>query len=67
MKRFFKTIFVLVLILFTQKIIFAQDLEKTVEIVVSGSGKTQDIAKEIAIEYFKSKPKSVTYNNVYWR
>ena len=49
MKRFFKTIFVLVLILFTQKIIFAQDLEKTVEIVVSGSGKTQDAAKEIAL------------------
>ena len=49
MKRLLKPLFVLVLILFTQQIIFAQDAEKTVEIVVSGSAKTQDEAKQLAL------------------
>ena len=49
MKKSLKRLFVLVLILFTQQIIFAQDTEKNVEIIVSGSGKTQDEAKQLAL------------------
>ena len=49
MIRLLKPLFVLVLILFTPQIIFAQDAEKTVEIVVSGSAKTQDEAKQLAL------------------
>ena len=49
MKRALKILFVLVLILFTQQIIFAQDAEKNVEIIVSGSGKTQEDAKQMAL------------------
>jgi len=49
MKSLLKPLFVLVLILFTQQIIFAQDVEKTVEIVVSGSGKTKEEAKQLAL------------------
>jgi hypothetical protein len=49
MKRLLKPLLVLVLILITQQIIFAQDVEKTVEIVVSGSAKTQDEAKQLAL------------------
>lgn len=49
MKRLLKPLLVLVLILITQQIIFAQDVEKTVEIVVSGSAKTKDEAKQLAL------------------
>jgi len=29
--------------------------------------KRLDAEKEIAIEYFRNQPKTVTYNNIYWR
>ena len=49
MKSILKTILILSQLLFLQKIVFAQDAEKTVTLVVSGQGKTQDEAKTNAL------------------
>jgi hypothetical protein len=49
MKSILKTIFIASLIVFSQQIVFAQDADKTVSLVVSGQGKTQDEAKQNAL------------------
>ena len=49
MKSILKSIIVTGLFVFSQQIVFAQDADKTVTITVSGSGKTQDDAKQSAL------------------
>ena len=49
MKSIFKSIIITCLFVFSQQIVFAQDADKTVSITVSGSGKTQDEAKQVAL------------------
>ena len=49
MKKLFKPTLVLLLMLFSQQFVNAQDADKTVTLVVSGSGKTQDEAKQSAL------------------
>lgn len=49
MKSIFKSIIITGLFVFSQQIVFAQDADKTVAITVSGSGKTQDDAKQSAL------------------
>jgi hypothetical protein len=49
MKSILKSIILTSLFVFTQQIIFAQEAEKTVSITVSGSGKTQEEAKQSAL------------------
>ena len=49
MKSILKTIFIASLLVFSQQTIFAQDADKTVTLVVSGQGKTQDEAKQNAL------------------
>ncbi len=49
MKSIFKSIIITGLFVFLQQIVFAQDADKTVAITVSGSGKTQDDAKQSAL------------------
>jgi hypothetical protein len=49
MKSILKSIIVTGLFVFSQQIVFAQDADKTVAITVSGSGKTQDDAKQSAL------------------
>ena len=48
MKSILKSIIISGLFVFYQQIAFAQDADKTVAITVSGSGKTQDEAKQSA-------------------
>jgi hypothetical protein len=49
MKSILKTIFIAIIFTFLQQIAFAQDANKTVTLVVSGQGKTQDEAKQNAL------------------
>ena len=49
MKLLFKSITFLLLLICSQQIVFAQDADKTVTITVSGSGKTQEEAKQSAL------------------
>lgn len=49
MKSILKSIIITCLFVFSQQIVFAQDADKTVAITVSGSGKTQDDAKQSAL------------------
>ncbi len=49
MKSIFKSIIITCLFVFSQQIVFAQDADKTVAITVSGSGKSQDEAKQVAL------------------
>jgi hypothetical protein len=42
-------IFILIIVIFSNQIVFAQEADKTVFITVSGSGKTQDDAKQSAL------------------
>jgi hypothetical protein len=49
MKSILKSIIFTSLIVFAQQITFAQDADKTVSITVSGSGKTQEEAKQSAL------------------
>ena len=49
MKSILKTIFIASLLVFSQQIVLAQDADKTVTLVVSGQGKTQDEAKQNAL------------------
>ena len=48
MKSILKSIIIIGLFVFQQQIVFAQDADKTVAITVSGSGKTQEEAKQSA-------------------
>lgn len=48
MKSILKSIIITGLFVFSQQIVFAQDADKTVAITVSGSGKTQEEAKQSA-------------------
>jgi len=50
MKSILKTIIITSLFVFSQHIVFAQDSDKTVTITSSGSGKTQDDAKQSALK-----------------
>ena len=50
MKSILKTIIITSLFVFLQHIVFAQDSDKTVTITSSGSGKTQDDAKQSALK-----------------
>jgi len=50
MKSILKTIIITSLFVFSQHIVFAQDSDKTVTITSSGSGKTQDEAKQSALK-----------------
>ncbi len=49
MKSILKSIIFTSLFVFAQQVTFAQDADKTVSITVSGSGKTQDDAKQSAL------------------
>jgi hypothetical protein len=49
MKSILKSIIITSLFVFSQQIVFAQDADKTVVITVSGSGKTQEDAKQSAL------------------
>jgi len=49
MESIFKSIIISVLFVFIQQIVIAQDTDKTVIITVSGSGKTQEDAKQSAL------------------
>ena len=49
MKTIFKKLFLLILIFISVSYSYAQDAEKTVSLVVSGQGKTQDEAKQKAL------------------
>ena len=49
MKSILKSIIITSLFVLSQQIVFAQDADKTVTITVSGSGKTQDDAKQSAL------------------
>jgi hypothetical protein len=49
MKPIIKSILISCFFVFSMQIVSAQDAEKTVTIVVSGSGKTQDDAKQSAL------------------
>ena len=49
MKSILKSIIITGLFVFSQQIVFAQDADKTVTITVSGSGKTQEEAKQSAL------------------
>ena len=49
MKPIIKSILISCFCAFSMQIAYAQDAEKTVTIVVSGSGKTQDDAKQSAL------------------
>jgi hypothetical protein len=49
MKSIMKPIYILFLFVFSLQTINAQDTENTVKITVSGSGKTQDEAKQVAL------------------
>jgi hypothetical protein len=49
MKLLLKSIIFLLIFICSQQIVFAQDEDKTVSIIVSGSGKTQDDAKQSAL------------------
>jgi hypothetical protein len=49
MKKIFKSTLVILLVLCSQQFVNAQDADKTVTLVVSGSGKTQDEAKQNAL------------------
>jgi hypothetical protein len=48
-KSILKNILITSLFVFSKQIVFAQDADKTVTIIVSGSGKTQDDAKQNAL------------------
>ena len=49
MKTIFKLLVVIIFFVFSIKIVFAQDAEKAVTITVSGSGKSQEEAKQSAL------------------
>ena len=49
MKTHLKTALVMLLVICSQRFVNAQDADKTVTITVSGSGKTQDAAKQSAL------------------
>jgi hypothetical protein len=49
MNLFLKSIFIITIYLISQQTIFAQDNDKLVSIVVSGTGKTQEEAKDLAL------------------
>jgi hypothetical protein len=49
MNLILKTIFIVSLLVFSQQIAFAQDAAKSITLVVSGQGKTQEEAKQNAI------------------
>ena len=49
MKAILRIIFIANLLVFSQQIVFAQDADKTITLVVSGQGKTQDEAKQNAL------------------
>jgi TonB family protein len=49
MKSIIKSIVIAMLFVFLQQVAFAQDAEKTVTLVVSGQGKTQYEAKQVAL------------------
>jgi hypothetical protein len=50
MRAILKSIIITCLFVFPRQILFAQDADKTVTITVSGSGKTQDEAKQSALK-----------------